>query len=45
MTVNEAVDAEKSWGEGVIKADYGKAEGRIEKHICLRRLMSGGWES
>lgn len=32
----------KSLAEGVIKADYGEAEGRAGQHICLRHLMRGG---
>lgn len=35
----------ESLGEGVIKADYGEAEGRVGQHICLPQLMSGGRES
>lgn len=35
----------ESLGEGVIKADYGEAEGRGGQRICLPHLMSGGRES
>lgn len=35
----------ESLGKGVIKADYGEAEGRVGQHICLPHLMSGGRES
>lgn len=35
VSVNGAVEAEKVWGEGVIKADYGEAEGRGGQCICL----------
>lgn len=45
VSVNGAVEAEKVWGEGVIKADYGEAEGGEGSAFVFPHLMSGGRES